>query len=438
MKRNAKMVLGVMCVGCLLAAIFLSKRQHWDTRVTLPDGVVLEFHSISVGERLAQSLGIDEYFQVRFEHAALPGLKDAEPSLRHPETHSTSPVQIRFRYSLPVDWKWDVYLVDGQGVESKARVFARRDPSRHGVNAPREGWIWVDAYFSRRDFYHLRFRPKTPDYDPWDIPSLPLGTEVKIKNSVKVKGGSETGSSVPIVAKQGQLELLMKSFIRCRQPRDEVQERTCAKFELRHMFKEDMPYVADTDAMTIWDQSGNMMRFQGPASSAGGFIKLWDRDTFMSDDACYRVNVDLYRRSGVPELFSSDEVLHFPKIPAPSIEAVPVGHTVVVGGRKLTLDRVTSSGKGRGELVFTGDLPLLGERLILVDAVDDHGRQLTGSGGAPGEPISNGYAMGTKDQPATEVIFYFELPEDTASISATFAFEKPAGFEFKVAPTFVD
>jgi hypothetical protein len=432
---------GIACIGIFLASINSIAGPQQTPKITLPDGATLEFYSISMGERLEKSLGIEECLEIRYAHAPLPEWHSVTGTvMSHRETHSTSPVQIRFRYSQPAEWKWDVYLVDGQGIESKAREFARSDHDQSGrkFEGPNKGWFWIDAYCSRRDFYHLRIRPHQMEYDPYDIPSLPLVAQLKIKNTVKVDSAPERWSSAPVVAKQGQVELLMKSFIRRRQPKVDAAERTSGEFEERHPFKGEMPYVPDTDSMTIWDQSGNMMHFNGPVYPAVNGFKLWDRDTFMSDDRFYRVKVDLFRRPTIPELFKSSEVFHFSHITAPGHEAVNTVSTLVVGGRKLTLERVNPTPQGRSGLVLTGDLPRLGERLVLVDAIDDHGRRLAGLEAQSGAMILRESAIGIEDQPATGVVFPFELPQDAAWLSVDFAFDKATTFEFKVAPKFVD
>uniref|UniRef100_UPI0037847523 hypothetical protein n=1 Tax=Prosthecobacter sp. TaxID=1965333 RepID=UPI0037847523 len=437
--RQRKFTAIGLCLFVTALMIFIIGHRRAQT-ITLPDGTTLNFHSISIGERMDKSLGISEYFEVRYAHAPLPILKDSGGTITsNPERHSTSAVQIRLRYSGPAESNWDVYLVDGQGIESKARVKVSVDYPRRESEGPNEqGWFLIDAYYSRQDSYHLRFRPSALDYDPWDIPSLPLMAEWKVKNTAKVNTASEKGSPAPLVAKQGRVELLMKRFVRRRQPRQDADERTLGEFEVRHPFKAELPYTADTKSMTIWDQSGNMMHFNGPVNGGRNRIKLWDRDTFMSDDDCYRVSVDLYRRPTVPELFNSNEVFCFSHIPAPGREAIVVGSSLVVGGRKLTLERVTPTGKERSGLVLTGNLPAPGERLILVDAIDDHGRRLAGIESKPGAQILRDSAIGIEDKPITEVVFPFELSQDTSWFSVDFAFDKPLTFEFKVAPEFVD
>lgn len=158
----------------------------------------------------------------------------------------------------------------------------------------------------------------------------------------------------------------------------------------------------------------------------------------MSDDDCYRVSVDLYRRPTVPELFDSNEVFRFSHIPAPGREVIAVGDSLVIGGRRLTLERVTPGGTANSGLVLTGNLPLPGERLILVEATDDHGRQLAGIESKSGARILRDTAIGIEGKPVTEIVFPFELPQDAASFNAHFAFDKPHTFEFKVLPAFVD
>jgi hypothetical protein len=444
MKASTKIhALWVSCIGIavllLVASYYFDFRSPAAQKITLPDGTTLVVHSISVGERMEKSLGITEYFEVRYSHPPLPGLEDhVRTFLGYPETHSTSPVQIRLRYERPGKWKWDVYLVDGQGIESKARVFGRLDHPERDSEAPNEGWLWIDAYHSRRDFYHLRFRPEQREYDPYEIPSLPLVAEWKVKNTSKVTTPPEKGAHPPLSAQQDRVELVLTNFIRRRQPRQDAAERTSAEFEARHPFKDEMPYVASTNSMTLWDQSGNTMQFNGPVSGFGNRIQLWGRDTFMSDDDCYRVSVTLHRSAALPEVFAADEIFHFSRIPAPGDKDVPVGRSLMVGGRKLTIKQLNATQSGQSSLCLTGDLPAAGEQLVIVDAVDDQGQRIVGIESKSGCQIWPDSATGPDDNPAPQVCFNIKLPQSVRWFNVDFAFDKPAKFEFKVSPKFVD
>ena len=433
-------------VSCISIALLLLVAGYWfdfrsptAQKIALPDGTTLVMHSISIGERLDKPLGLTEYFEVRYSHPPLPDLIDHVRAPRgHPEKHSTSPVQIRLRYERQGKWKWDVYLVDGQGIESKARVFGRLDHPERDSEALNEGWLWIDAYHSRRDFYHVRIRPEQREYDPYNIPSLPLAAEWKVKNTSKVTTPPEKGSLPPLSAQHDRVELVLKNFIRRRQPREDAAERTSAEFETRHPFKGEMPYVASTDSMTLWDQSGNSMHFNGPSSCFGNRIQLWDRDTFMSDDDCYGVSVTLHRRATLPEVFAAEETFHFSRIPVPSDKDVHVGRSLIVGGRKLTIKQLSATQGGHSTLCLTGDLPAAGEQLVIVDAVDDQGQRLVGIESNSSARIWPDSATGPEDGPRPEICFNIKLPQSVRWFDVDFAFDKAAKFEFKVSPKFVD
>lgn len=261
--RQRKITVIGLCLFVTALVIFIIGHRRAQT-ITLPDGTILNFHSISIGERMDKSMQNSGYV-IKYIHAPLTESKDSAGTMNNlNEPHGTSAVQIRLRYSKPAESNWDVYLVDGQGIESKTQVL---DYPELESEAPNEqGWLCIDAYYSRRDFYHLRFRPSTFDDDPWDIPSLPLMAEWRVKNTAKVEGAPEKGLPAPLMAKQGRVELLLESFVRRRQPRQDAYERTSGVFEVRHPFKAESPYLADTNAMTIWDHSGNMMHFNGPVN----------------------------------------------------------------------------------------------------------------------------------------------------------------------------
>jgi hypothetical protein len=331
-----------------------------------------------------------------------------------------------------------VYIVDGQGIESKARVFSCGDHPEGDREAANEGWLWIDAYLSRRDFYQLRFRPEQMEYDPYDIPSLPLVAEWKVKNTSKVTTPSQKGSLPPLSAQSGRIELVMNHFIRRRQPRQDAAERTNAIFESKHPFQAQMPYVASTGSMSLRDQSGNSMHFNGPSSCFGNRIQLWDRDTFMSDDDCYQVSVTLHRRGALPEVFAPEEIFHFSRIPAPGDKDVYVGRPLNVGGRKLTVKQLSATQDGRSEICLTGDLPVAGEQLVIVDAVDDQGQQIIGTESKSGHQIWPDAAGGSDDASMKELYFSIKLPQSVRWFDVDFAFDKAAKFEYKVSPKFVD
>jgi hypothetical protein len=411
-------------------------------RIALPDGVVLTFDSLSVGKKIEKPAGSTEYLPIKYQHSPLPTPPAGGPAqISLDETRRSSPVQIRLRYAKKGEGLLDVYLVDGKGMESKARVYGRPDHPERPQEAADEGWLCIDAYLSRQDFYHLRFRAHSEEYDPYDIPSLALAGDWRIKNTAKVESKPEKGSLAPLAVTQGQVTLVMKSFIRRRQPREDAAERTSAEFEVKHPFKADLPYEASTDSMTMWDQSGNQIHFGSPACSFGNSIKLWARDTFMSDDDCYGVRVDIWRRPTVPELFKEEELFHFNHIPVPGKEDNDqAGITVTHGDRKLTLRSMTSAAGGRPALVLTGSLPAHGEQFVLVDAVDDHGRHLAGVNAPAGCRICEDSVPHWDPPaiPAKEMMFRLELPKDVAWINADFTFDKALSFEFKVTPELVD
>jgi hypothetical protein len=426
--------------------------------VTLPDSTRVVFERVSVGRPVKPlpagwdpALPCYEHGPVQVEggrwserwaelHAKLPAFAQQwlpKPTYKAVEVLPTAvPAFLILHYSGELEGNLEAWLRDGNGFEFKPKCATYRLSS-----ADPQGKLVLDGYLSRRPIYQVVFRPAHDDGNSLAITRLPPVAMLEFANPIPATAPEFAGTSAPMKVAFDGAEFELEKIVRRKTACTDASTGPASasglwvEFALRRSGEVHKGWDFPPEGFQVADAVGNSLRNEPMISMARekprkGHL-MYGRGPLLSDDSVLRVTIKGWRTSRDRTLFADDELFRFTGIPGPGSEDKDLSMSAVVRGRELKLVKVTQamSKLRQGLFVFEGNVAK-DERVVIVEAQDDHGRNLLRNFDPLNGQVWTDFCQGG----GTELAFNVHLALDASTFSVTMAIVKPGVAEFLLRP----